>query len=329
MTPFSPDILARYKSEFDYRTLAEVREERRCLLAREHWRPLLEILPRLPTPSQLSERGAGSTVVVDQPCISIGRREDLTVQELELLEQAVGLLVPWRKGPFSLFGRYIDAEWRSDFKWARLEPHLPPLNGLRIADVGCGNGYYMLRASAGQPECVIGLDPSEQFYLTFSLLQHFAVRPNLQFEILSAEHLTLFPKFFDLTLCLGVIYHQRNPLQLLQQLHESLRPGGLLFLESQAIPGAESEALFPADRYAKARNVYFVPTAACIMSWMRRTGFVDVKLCSAVPLSCEEQRRTALAPYESLEDFLDPQDPAKTVEGYPAPWRVIVAGCKL
>jgi tRNA (mo5U34)-methyltransferase len=37
----------------------------------------------------------------------------------------------------------------------------------------------------------------------------------------------------------------------------------------------------------------------------------------------EEQRKTNLMTTESLEDFLDPADPTKTIEGYQAPTRAV------
>ncbi|MDI5166017.1 DUF1698 domain-containing protein, partial [Salmonella enterica subsp. enterica serovar Montevideo] len=43
------------------------------------------------------------------------------------------------KGPFSLYGVDIDTEWRSDWKWDRVLPHLSDLTGRTILDVGCGN----------------------------------------------------------------------------------------------------------------------------------------------------------------------------------------------
>jgi len=46
---------------------------------------------------------------------------------------------------------------------------------------------------------------------------------------------------------------------------------------------------------------------------------VDVSVTST-----EEQRATAWMTYESLSDFLDPVDSARTIEGYPAPERAVV-----
>ena len=56
-------------------------------------------------------------------------------------------LHPWRKGPLRLGGVFIDSEWRSDWKWRRVSPHVD-LDGRRILDIGCGNGYYGLRMLA-------------------------------------------------------------------------------------------------------------------------------------------------------------------------------------
>jgi tRNA (mo5U34)-methyltransferase len=39
--------------------------------------------------------------------------------------------------------------------------------------------------------------------------------------------------------------------------------------------------------------------------------------------SIEEQRSTEWMKFESLKDFLDPEDPSKTVEGHPAPIRAV------
>src|SRR5690606_8399987 len=71
--------------------------------------------------------------------VRIGRVEDCSDSERQQLEAALRRLIPWRKGPFELFGVLIDTEWRSDWKWERLLPHLSPLEGRSILDVGCGN----------------------------------------------------------------------------------------------------------------------------------------------------------------------------------------------
>jgi tRNA (mo5U34)-methyltransferase len=326
-----PDILEHYRSEMDISAIAELRNRRLQSLDRPHWAPLRELLGRLPDRGLLeARRGSVIPLRLNQAQVEIGAAADLLEEEQQCLDKVIRLLLPWRKGPFSLFGRHIDAEWRSDYKWSRLEPHLPDLQGKRILDVGCNNGYYMLRCLGSalfrgeQPECIVGVDPSESFYFSFELFQRFLQQPMLSYQLLGAEDVPLFTNFFDVVFCLGIVYHQRDPLSCLQGIRAGMRPGAQLLLESQVIPGDEPVALFSPDRYAKARNVYFVPTPACLKAWAERAGFVDAEIISVEAVTPSEQRTTELMPYESLADFLDPQDSTRTIEGFPAPQRAIV-----
>ncbi|MEN1600105.1 DUF1698 domain-containing protein, partial [Pseudomonas aeruginosa] len=73
--------------------------------------------------------------------------------------------------------------------------------------------------------------------------------------------------------------------------------------------------------YAQMRNVYFIPSALALKNWLKKCGFVDIRIADVSVTTTEEQRRTEWMVTESLADFLDPHDPGKTVEGYPAPKR--------
>lgn len=90
----------------------------------------------------------------------------------EVLEAALRGLMPWRKGPFQIADLHIDTEWRSDFKWARVAPHLS-LKGKNILDVGCGNGYYGWRMLGAGAKSVIGIDPNWLFLYQFLAFRNF------------------------------------------------------------------------------------------------------------------------------------------------------------
>ena len=111
-------------------------------------------------------------------------------------------------------------------------------------------------------------------------------------------------------------------------LFESLRQNGTLFLESLVYPGDEPLAFCPPERYAKMRNVWFIPTVSCLIGWIEKAGFVEVEELATTQVTITEQRQTELAPYESLQDFLDPNDHSKTTEGHPAPVRTIIKALK-
>jgi len=321
------DPLERHKTELRYEEILLRRNQNVQKMRRDFWAPVADLLSQLP----LGETVTSGKELLKNFCVdavTLGSSADLQAPQMEVLNQVVEKLMPWRKGPFSLFGIEIDSEWKSNWKWDRIVPELGDISGLKIADVGCGNGYYMFRAAAAAPELVIGFDPSEHFYYQFQLVQRFAQFPFVSYEPMGLEDLQLFEGFFDLVLCMGIVYHHRNPIEQLKILLDALAPGGQVIVESQTIPGTEPIALFPKDRYAKARNIYFIPTANCLAAWLEKVGFVDIEVFSDVQLTCEEQRRTKFAVFESLSDFLDSNDLSKTVEGYPAPRRACVKARK-
>lgn len=262
------------------------------------------------------------------PVVKVGRASDLNEEQAQRWLQTLKTFCPWKKGPFSLFGVDIDAEWRSDWKWERILPHIQPLEGRTVADIGCHNGYFMFRMAHQNPARVIGFEPVAKHFWNFQLLQNLIRHPALTFELLGVEHMHLYPNFFDTIFCLGILYHHADPIGLLLKLREALAPGGEIIIDCQGIPGDEPVALTPRKRYAQARGIWFLPTQSCLETWIARAGFSQIHCFFAEPLSTEEQRRTPWANVDSLAQFLNPTDPTRTCEGYPAPWRYYIRAQK-
>ena len=120
---------------------------------------------------------------------------------------------------------------------------------------------------------------------------------------------------------MGVFYHRRAPMDHLRELKATLRQGGQLVLETLLIDGERGEVLVPEGRYAKMNNVWFLPSADTMLSWMRKCGFKNPRLVDSAHTTLQEQRQTEWMIYHSLEHFLDPADHSKTIEGHPAPLR--------
>ena len=233
-------------------------------------------------------------------------------------------LHPWRKGPLRLDGVDIDTEWRSDWKWARLREAIAPLDGRQVLDVGSGNGYYALQMRKAGARTVIGVDPTLLFAMQFLAINVFEQDPAVFILPCRLDETPPANRVFDTTFSMGVLYHQRSPIDHLDQLRSTLRPGGQLVLETIYVPGTESYACTPADRYARMRNVWLLPTLAELTTWLRRTGYRDIEIVDKSVTTTDEQRSTAWMTFESLKEALDPHDPSKTVEGWPAPHRVVV-----
>jgi tRNA (mo5U34)-methyltransferase len=239
-------------------------------------------------------------------------------------------LHPWRKGPYELFGVTIDTEWRSDWKWDRLAAHIEPLDDRLVLDVGCGNGYHCWRMALAGARHVIGIDPTAVFVAQFLAVQQLVhvIAPSLAGSVdmlpVGVEAMPPAQRRFDTVFSMGVLYHRRSPIDHLLELHDALRPGGQLVLETLVIEGAGGEVLVPPGRYAKMRNVWFLPTTELLQTWLARCGFRDIRTIDATPTTTAEQRSTEWMRFESLVDYLSAENPGKTIEGHPAPRRAIL-----
>ncbi|EOL8934908.1 tRNA 5-methoxyuridine(34)/uridine 5-oxyacetic acid(34) synthase CmoB [Cronobacter dublinensis] len=244
------------------------------------------------------------------------------------IEQLLRTLMPWRKGPFSLYGIDIDTEWRSDLKWDRVLPHITPLTGRTILDVGCGSGYHLWRMVGAGAQLAVGIDPTQLFLCQFEAVRKLLGDDNRAHVLpLGIEQMPAL-NAFDTVFSMGVLYHRRSPLEHLWQLKDQLVNEGELVLETLVVEGDENTVLVPGERYAQMRNVYFIPSAPALKNWLEKCGFVDVRIADYSVTTVEEQRRTAWMQTESLADFLDPQDATKTREGYPAPLRAVLVARK-
>lgn len=280
----------------------------------ERWLAAVDHLPELqPAAVELRER-----FNLEGAC------DEATRDQLKLALQG---LIPWRKGPFHLFGVHIDTEWRSDWKWERVSPHLD-LTGKRVLDVGCGNGYYQWRMLGAGARSVVGVDPNWLFFCQFLAMKRYL--PDLPAWHLpfALEDLPEKLEGFDTVFSMGVLYHRRSPIDHLLALKDCLRKGGELALETLVVEGDVNTVLVPEDRYAQMRNVWFLPSVPALELWLRRAGFTDVRSVDISRTSVEEQRATEWMRYQSLPDFLDPEDHGRTIEGLPAPLRATLVARK-
>lgn len=239
-------------------------------------------------------------------------------QKEQILECALALK-PWRKGPFEIGDLRIESEWNSSIKWNLLTPHLQ-LEGKEIADIGCNNGYYMFEMLSHSPKSITGFDPYALFKCQFDFINHFAKTP-IVYEMLGIEHLQYYPQKFDVIFCMGVLYHRTDPISTLKTLAKALKNGGEVILDTLILQSSEEIALCPKESYAKMSNAYFIPSPLALEGWCQRAGFESVVLLEMKQTQQNEQRKTQWIDTMSLEDFLNPNNPNQTIEGYQAPIR--------
>lgn len=269
-----------------------------------------------------------SSIVLNAATVKIGSARDIDDSTRTHVEQLLHEIHPWRKGPFELFGIHIDTEWRSDWKWQRIAPHLQPLRGRLILDVGCGNGYYAWRMLGEGARYVLGIDPTQAYVMQFEVMQKYIQADNVQVLPLTLEDMPANTQAFDTVFSMGVLYHRRSPLDHILELKDCLRPGGELVLETLVIEGDEHAVLLPPNRYAQMRNVWFLPSCEALSLWLQRCGFRNIRCVDVTKTTLDEQRTTPWMRFQSLADFLDSDHPDLTQEGLPAPMRATMLATK-
>ncbi len=293
-----------------FMNLQAIRQERQKWMTWKNIAPLRDALQTLPYLTCKTTLG---------DVLSLTCKESV---DHELIEKTARMMMPWRKGPFELFGLFIDTEWQSQIKYNLLRPHFN-LKGKKVADIGCNNGYYLFRMQEDAPAKLVGFDPSALYKTQFDFINHF-VKSDIVYELLGVEHLPFYEEQFDVIFCLGVLYHRSDPVAMLKALYKGLEPKGEVILDTFMIDGEDEVCLSPAGSYSKISNIYFVPTIPALRNWCLRSGFSGFEVLETSVTCKDEQRKTEWIEGQSLEDFLDPNDNTKTVEGYPAPKRVYV-----
>ena len=280
------------------------------------WRQAVEMAPPLDQSSLTVVDGA---VVINA--------KPMANEERSQLMTTLTSLMPWRKGPFRFADITVDTEWRSDWKWDRLVPHLQALQGRNVLDVGCGSGYHLWRMREAGARLALGIDPGLLFIHQFALLQRYTQDVATQYLPLTMDSLPSPMRCFDTVFSMGVLYHRRDPLEHLDELRAALRRGGELVLETLVFPdasGTKDISLTIDGRYASMRNIWELPTPTRLQRWITESGFRGARLVSLEQTTTDEQRATPWMTQHSLSEALDPTDQGRTVEGHPRPCRAIV-----
>ncbi len=277
------------------------------------WQTFLDALPSI----------EADQIRLDQDAIQIGNTDKLDATQRKQLHDALFGLKPWRKGPYQVFDTFIDTEWRSDWKWQRVMPHISSLTGRKVLDVGCGTGYHCWRMLGDGADYVLGIDPSARFLMQYNAIQKYAQDSRFDFLPIGIEDMPTNLSVFDTVFSMGVLYHRRNPINHILELKGLLKDGGEIVLETLIVDEANGGILQPEERYAQMRNVWSITTVEKTLSLLNEAGFKNARCVDQNTTSLEEQRSTDWMQFHSLKEFLDPNDITKTIEGYPAPKRGI------
>ncbi|WP_196210035.1 class I SAM-dependent methyltransferase [Citrobacter sp. Res13-Sevr-PEB04-36] len=115
-------------------------------------------------------------------------------------------------------------------EWPALQAMLPPLQGKRILDLGCGYGWFCRYARDNHAASVVGLDISEKM-----LAQARSMTPGegISYQREDLEALTLAANSLDLVYSSLALHYLQDIERLLVTIYHSLTPGGMLVFSAE------------------------------------------------------------------------------------------------
>ena len=251
-------------------------------------------------------------------------KNNFELSERISIENRIMQLVPWRKGPFKLFGLPIQSEWNCNFKWQRLVGQLPSIENDAILDVGSGYGYFAWRMRANGARFVACLEPNFISFVQYHFLNFFSDDIGIRFVPVSLENSPRANFLFDKVFMMGTLYHTKNPFEHLKRATSFLKQRGYLILETLIFESDKVALFVPKDKYALMPNVWHIPSFLAIKKWLCDLGYLKVDLIDVDTTSQIEQSSSLHMPYKSLSDGIDHEDRNMTVELYPRPKRGII-----
>lgn len=228
-----------------------------------------------------------------------------TPQLISFVDEFLPQLGAFLHGPFPLPGdRVTRSAWDCRGKAGAYKAcgiSAESVKGKRVLDIGCNAGYDTFYLSALGALETVGLEP-HMFYLHAMFLNAVYERPGVSFFNAGWENLDVdYLGNFDLVNCLGLIYHVKEPVLLLETIASIMKPGAKLLMETHVLSERSKQACFIEGAFAGDVTYWWIFGDECLMGMLRSSGFKGVKL--ALKADCDSR---------------NPDDPRVTVEGHPA-----------
>ena len=177
------------------------------------------------------------------------------------------------------------------------------LDGMRVLDIGCAEGFFAFEAERRGAREVIAIDSFPDSIRRFNICRA-ALGSKAIAYLCNVYDVT--PRAFgtfDLVMFFGVLYHLRNPLLALERINAICTGSLLLQTLSAELPGSPDvpHARFypsgmesgPKDKPLFDPTVFWVPNVACVTGMVRSVGFVDVEGRADRNVSCVLRARAA------------------------------------
>jgi len=183
-----------------------------------------------------------------------------------------------------LLGAPPEADYRA-YLFEELIVYLDGRRPARILEIGPKDGLDTQRLLGLDPERLTLIDLPRLEASNRAWLSRIDA-PRIEYISANVMYSTVVSHLepFDVVWCTGVLYHNPEQLRMVRRLHDLVRPGGVLVLESattrrRRLRGANCvELLYPPSERAKRKyhvsmNITHLPSARAIESWLAMVGF--------------------------------------------------------
>jgi SAM-dependent methyltransferase len=142
-------------------------------------------------------------------------------------------------------------------EWPTIRSMLPDISGLRVADLGCGYGWFCRWAADNGAASVLGLDISQKMLERARADTSDAA---VTYAVADLEHLSLPEGGFDLVYSSLAFHYVEDAGRLYAAIHRALAPGGHLVFSTEHpvfmapskpgwLVGEDGRRLWPVDGY--------------------------------------------------------------------------------
>jgi GT2 family glycosyltransferase/SAM-dependent methyltransferase len=232
------------------------------------------------------------------------------------VDRYVDILQPFLQAPFPVPGnRVIQGPWAGLYKighFTACEVTSETLAGKRVLDIGCNAGFDTLYLSTLGAREVIGIEPTPLFYYQALMLWATYNCPNVDYLRVGWQQLKESSLgTFDLINCQGVLYHEPNPLLLVETIFDHLAPGGKLVLETHVTMDTDTKAHFVENTFWGDSSWWWVPSVPTVCAMLRVYGFENITVRAHYPVESK-----------------NPEDKLLTPEGNPAGGRAFLTATR-
>ena len=212
-----------------------------------------------------------------------------------------------KTAPDHFLGDYPSVKWKG-FEWA-----IPAeLKGKSVLDIGCNGGFYSIEMKRRGADRVLAIDFDEG-YLNQARFAADVNEVDIEFRNLSVYDLHRLNEQFDVVLFMGVLYHLRHPLYVLDLLHDYVCKDLLVF-QSMQRGSAEApelqdnyhfweEKIFESRDFPKLHFIeshysgdctnWWIPNRACVEGMLRSSGFAILEHPELEVYICKWQEQRA------------------------------------